>query len=173
MQSLCSFMDSLNYKCRKVPKPPIYQLLTGQALWLWLPWTGWLHWTGSVCMTLSVSLLPSSPFFATAKHNHLPYTNQICHLQIPSGSFLTSKQPPASSSSSSLLPDVSDTSLFYPSHLGGFSPTSAFQNCHHEQPSTFLGQVTKEELRTLNHCEMRCLEKLIWILLLHQLWLLC
>lgn len=163
------FYGFLKLQIQKVPKPPIHQLPTGQALWLGLPWAGWLHWAGSVC-TIFVSLLPSSPFFATAKHNHLLYRNQISHQQIPSDSFLTSQQPPASSSSSSLLPDASDITLSYPSYLKGFSPTPTFQNCHHEQ-QIFLGQVFQGG--TEDWTTVKCLEKIIWILLLHQLWLLC
>lgn len=132
-------MDSFKYKSRKSQTHPFtsYQLA---RLYGW----GFPELSDytelEVCAGYSsVSLIPSSPFSAAAKHNHLPYRNEISHQQIPSDSFLTSQQPPASSSSSSLLPDASDTALSYPSHLGGFSPTPAFQNCHHEQ-QTFPGQ---------------------------------
>lgn len=133
-------MDSLNYKCRKSQTHPFtsYQLARLRG-WGFPELADYTEL--EVCAGyLSVSLIPSSPFFAAAKHNHLPYRNQISHQQIPSDSFLTSQQPPASSLSSSLLPDASDTALSYPSHLGGFSPTPAFQNCHHEQ-QTFPRQV--------------------------------
>lgn len=134
-------MDSLNYKCRKSQSHPFtsYQVarLCGWGFPKLDDYTELQVYAGY----WSVSLLPSSPFFATAKHSHLPYSNQIHHLQIPSGSSLTSQQPPASSSSSSLFPDASDTTLSCSSHLGGFSPPSTFQNCHHKQPSTFPGQV--------------------------------
>lgn len=134
-------MDSLNYRCRKSQNHPFtsYQLARLHG-WEFPELADYTEL--EVCAGYSsVSLLPSSPFFAISKHHHLPYRNQTCHLQIPSGSSLTSQQPPASSSSSSLLPDASDTSLSYSSHPGGFSPTPTLQNCHHEQLSTFPGQV--------------------------------
>lgn len=96
-------MDSLNHKCRKAQRHPFtsYQLARLRG-WGFPELADYTEL--EVCAGYSsMALLPSSPFFATAKHNHLPYSNQIYHLQIPSGSFLTSQQPPASSSSSSSL----------------------------------------------------------------------
>lgn len=137
---------------QKVPKPPIYQLarLCGCSFpeladYTELEACAWHCLCYFFPLPLSLPLLSTPPSWQA---HHLPDMNQICHLQIPSGSFLTSQQSPASSSSSSLLPDVSDTSLSYPSHLGGFSPTPAFQNCHHKhlpRPG-FQGGIENSEL---------------------------
>lgn len=90
-----------------------------------------------------LTCITSFSCFVTAEH--LPYNNQICHLQIPFGSF-----PQRTETACLLLiflPDASYTALS--SHMEGLLPTPSFQNpsnsqvCRRGMPFTLSS--------TLNH----------------------
>lgn len=104
-------MYSLNYKCISAKRPEATHLPATK-------WSGFVDGTSLNCADYSelkvafriLVCITSFPFFATAKHYHLSYRNQICHLQIASDSF----------------PHLTETARFLIIFL---TPPQCFQHC--------------------------------------------